>query len=257
MTAARADLERAREGLAAAMQVLRGHAGADVAYDLKDGGSPVTAADREVDALLRDLLPRSGEGWLSEESEDGAARLGCDRIWVVDPIDGTRSFVAGRPDYCTSIALLEGGRPVLGAIGNPATGVVVTGGLGLGVQVEGDPRLPWPALAAGPRVLASRSECRRGEWRAVEAAGCDVVPVGSVAYKLALVAGGFADATWTLHPKHEWDVAAGAALVVAAGGEVWLPRGGHLVWNRQRPRFASFAAARAGCRGEVERLQRS
>ena len=81
-----------------------------------------------------------------------------------------------------------------------------------------------------------------------------VQPVGSAAYKLALVAAGFADATWTMWPKHEWDVAAGAALILAAGGEVWLPRGGHMLWNRARPRFRSFAGARAGMRGAAERF---
>ncbi len=249
------DLAHARQALLQAMAVLRRHAATDVPFELKEGNSPVTAADREVDDLLRARLPRSGEGWLSEESDDDAARLSCGRVWVVDPLDGTRSFVAGRPDYSTSIALLQDGEPVLGAIGNPATGVVVVGAVGLGVTTEGDPRLPWPEPRRDLRLLASRSEMKRGEW-APWSNSCDLLPMGSVAYKLALVAAGFADATWTLLPKHEWDVAAGAALVRAAGGEVWLPRGGHLLWNRARPRFLSFAAAAAGRRVAVESLLR-
>ncbi|MCA8965988.1 MAG: 3'(2'),5'-bisphosphate nucleotidase CysQ [Planctomycetes bacterium] len=250
------DLAHARDALLAAMAVLRRHARTDVPFELKAGDSPVTAADHEVDALLRQMLPRGDEGWLSEETDDDAARLDCDRVWVVDPLDGTRSFIAGRPDYSTSIALLQGGEPVLGAIGNPATGVVVVGAVGLGVTSEGDPGLPWPAPRRGLRLLASRSEMRRGEW-APWSATCDLLPMGSVAYKLALVAAGHADATWTLQPKHEWDVAAGAALVRAAGGEVWLPRGGHLLWNRRRPRFLSFAAAAPGQRAVVEALLRN
>ncbi|MBX3464736.1 MAG: 3'(2'),5'-bisphosphate nucleotidase CysQ [Planctomycetes bacterium] len=246
------DLGRARAGLAQAMAVLRAHAQGVVPYELKAGGGPVTAADLEVDAVLRALLPGPGDGWLSEESDDDPARLGCRRVWVVDPLDGTRSFVAGRPEYATAIALVEDGEPVLGAIGNPATGFVVSGARGLGVRVEGDPQLRWPG-AAGPaplRLLVSRSEWRRGEWAGVDAA-TTLLPLGSVALKLGLVAAGAADATLTLHPKHEWDVAAGAALVRAAGGEVWLPRGGALRWNRVEPRFPGFAAAGAGQRARV------
>ena len=245
------DLRRAEQGLAEAMRVVRRHAEREVAVEWKQGGSPVTVVDREVDALLRGLLPGDGDGWLSEESIDDAARLERRRVWVVDPLDGTRAFVAGRTDYAVSIGLLVDGAPALGVVGNPATGVCIAGGPGLGLEVRGAPEWVWPADPGGPRVLASRSEMRRGEWRNV-AARAAVRPVGSVAYKLALVAGGFADVTWTLHPKHEWDVAAGAALVCAAGGEIWLPRGGHLSWNRSRPRFTSFAAARPGCRALVE-----
>ncbi|MBL9077716.1 MAG: hypothetical protein JNL08_09440 [Planctomycetes bacterium] len=98
-----ADLELAAAGLRVAAAILRAHAGraGGVPYELKDGSSPVTAADREVDAALRALLPRGDDGWLSEESDDDPRRLGCRRVWIVDPLDGTRSFVAGRPEYAT------------------------------------------------------------------------------------------------------------------------------------------------------------
>ena len=247
------DLLAVRQALHRASEVLRRHAQTDVPFELKDGCSPVTAADREVDALLRETLPGPGDGWLSEESDDDQSRLGCRRIWIVDPLDGTRSFVTHRPEYAVSIALVVDGVPVLGAVGNPAAGVSVIGGPGLGLEVHGDPALAWPEPAGALRVLASRSEWKRGEWKRFQSA-IQLLPQGSVAYKLALVAAGFADATWTLQPKHEWDVAAGAALVAAAGGEVWLPRGGQVAWNQRRPRFRSFAAARPGLRARVEAL---
>ncbi|MBL9077717.1 MAG: hypothetical protein JNL08_09445 [Planctomycetes bacterium] len=152
------------------------------------------------------------------------------------------------------IALVVDGEPVLGAIGNPATGLCVCGAVGHGVQVDGDPGLGWQHAGDRLRLLVSRSEWQRGEWRHAAAAGCEALPMGSVAYKLALVAAGGADATWTRHPKHEWDVAAGAALVRAAGGEVWLPHGGALHWNAARPRLPSFAAARAGVRPRLAAL---
>ena len=255
MSVTAADIERAVSGLGLAAEVLRRHAGGPIHVEMKDGWSPVTAADREVDVLLRSLLPGPGDGWLSEESEDDGQRVHCRRVWVVDPLDGTRAFVARRPDYSVSIALLIDGEPRLGAIGHPATGVTVVGGPGLGVQVHGTPGLPWPVLDERLRVMVSRSEWKGGEWAHLDG-HCQLLPCGSVAWELALVAAGVADATWTLHPKHEWDVAAGAALVAAAGGELWLPRGGHLRWNRSRPRFLSFAAAGAGHRAAAETLLR-
>lgn len=225
------------------MELADWHVQRGVKSESKADGSPVTVVDRAIDQLLRDELPEAGDGWLSEESVDDETRLTCRRVWVVDPIDGTRSLVAGRPDYAISIALLIDRQPVLGAVGAPAHGVSILGGAGHGVQVHGEPDWQWPTADPGqPRLLASRSEMRRGDWQGI-ANQAAIQPVGSIAYMLALVAAGVADATWTNHPKHEWDVAAGAALVLASGGECWLPRGGHLLWNRNRPRFLSFAAA--------------
>lgn len=247
------DLERAERALHVGMELALQHARAGVEVEYKDGGSPVTIADREIDVLLRRELVEAGDGWLSEESPDDGARLGCERVWVVDPLDGTRSFVNGRKDYSVSIALLVDGKPVLGAVGSPANGVTVIGGPGHGLQVEGQPEWQLRSVPDRPRVVMSRSEMKHGEAKHLEGK-LPLQPVGSAAYKLALVAGGFADATWTMWPKHEWDVAAGAALVLAVGGDVWLPRGGHLLWNRKRPRFVSFAAAQPGFRKLAERF---
>jgi len=91
--------------------------------------------------------------------------------------------------------------------------------------------------------VASRSEIRRGEWEPFRSAGFEVIPTGSVAYKLALVAAGLADATWTLQPKSEWDVAAGTALVLAAGGDVRLPDGERPTFNRPRTKLPGLIAA--------------
>mgnify|MGYP003624656564 CR=1 FL=1 len=236
------DILRAQQALDEAMELALWHASRGVQAEQKEGGSPVTVADREIDQLLRAQLPEGSDGWLSEETPDDEARLSCSRVWVVDPIDGTRSFLAGRSDYSVSIALLVDRQPVLGAVGAPAQGMQVVGGVGHGVQVTGEPDWQFPADSSQPRVLGSRSEMRRGDWDHVEQQ-VSMQPVGSIAYMLAAVAAGSADATWTKHPKHEWDVAAGAALIRAANGECWLPRGGHLLWNRNRPRFLSFAAA--------------
>lgn len=257
MSSRERDLARIRDALHAASTALQRHLGAPIEYTIKHGHGPVTAADHELDALLRTTLPEAGEGWLSEETVDDAARLSCRRVWIVDPIDGTRSLVAGRPEYSISIALVEDGEPVLGGVCNPASGVTVVGGPEVGLTVEGAPQLTFPGRArdGALRVLASRSECRSGEWDRWLASGeVDVLPISSVAYKLALVAAGFADATWTVWPKSEWDVAAGMALVRASGGAVWAPGGGVPLLNRPRPQFDGFGGASAGCLERVRNV---
>lgn len=265
------DVERIAEALDAAAEVLEPFEPGAVEAGLKEGDDPVTAADLAVDRTLRRLLPQRGEGWLSEETADDGDRLARHRVWVVDPLDGTREFVAGIPEWCVSVGLVEGGRPVAGGLLNPASGVRILGAVGWGVVCNGEPvRAPSRSELRGARVLASRSEVQRGEWEGFEGCGFDVVPTGSVAYKLGLVAAGEADATWTLVPKHEWDVAAGVALVLAAGGETWVPPGSPdrdpesrgespaagpgWAFNRARPRLPGLVAHAPGLRPAVEHL---
>jgi myo-inositol-1(or 4)-monophosphatase len=218
-----------------------------VAFETKEErGDPLTEADLAVDAVLRKMLPRPGEGWLSEETADDPERLGHGRCWVVDPIDGTREFVQGIPEWCISVGLVEDGVAVAGGILNPATGERVVGSLETGVTLNGTPLPPLEDRSlAGARVYASRSEVGRGEWERFGGAPFEVVPCGSVAYKLALVAAGRCDATWTLVPKHEWDVAAGAALVRAAGLTVIHADGKEPRFNRETPLLSDFLAGPA------------
>jgi myo-inositol-1(or 4)-monophosphatase len=237
-------LARIQEGLAAAALILRGfRPGAVAAEDKAGGRGPVTEADRKVDEALARILPRDGEGWLSEESRDDPRRLTRRRVWAVDPLDGTKEFVEGIPEWCVSVGLVEDGHAVAGGIANPATGEVVLGALGHGVTYNGSPAgVTGRREIQGALVLASRSEVSRGDWDRYRDAPFTVKPMGSVAYKMALVAAGLADATWTLAPKHEWDVAAGVALVLAAGGRVRTLDGSPLVFNRERPWLSGLAA---------------
>ncbi|MDX1493014.1 MAG: 3'(2'),5'-bisphosphate nucleotidase CysQ [Longimicrobiales bacterium] len=239
------DLKRIMEGLKAAAEAVAPFEPGNVAFQRKEArGDPVTAADEAADEVLREILPRAGEGWLSEESVDDPLRLECRRVWVVDPIDGTREFIEGIPEWCVSIGLLEEGVPVAGGIYNPATDELVLGSLEDGVTLNGEPAtVTRPDLGDRISVLASRSEIRRGEWDRFQNGRFDVRPCGSVAYKLGLVAAGLADATWTLVGKSEWDVAAGTALVRAAGGRVTLASGEEPVFNKPRPVFPDFVAA--------------
>lgn len=248
------DLERIESGLDAALKALAPFTPGEIASEFKTGSDPVTAADLAVDQALADLLPREGEGWLSEETVDDAARLSCHRVWIVDPIDGTREFVQGIPEWCVSIGLLEGGRPVAGGIVNPATGERIVGSLETGVRYTGDRPAVGAECLEKAVVLASRSEMRRGEWDRFGNDGFTIVPMGSVAFKLALVAAGRADATWTLVPKHEWDVAAGAALITAAGGWCVRPDGRPVTWNQTIPLLDGFVAAAPAIKSETALL---
>jgi myo-inositol-1(or 4)-monophosphatase len=238
------ELERIAAGLAEAQRVLARFTPGEVAARAKQGDDPVTEADTLVDAALKRALPRAGEGWLSEETEDDRSRLSNRRVWVVDPLDGTREFVAGIPEWAVSVALVEDGVPIAGGICNPVRGETFLGARGAGVTLNGAAVQvsARPALAGGT-VLASRSEVGRGQWEPFRDAPFQVVPMGSVAYKLARVAAGLDDATWTLVPKHEWDVAAGVALVLAAGGTLVAGSPAEERFNRADPLLSRLIAA--------------
>ena len=249
------DIRRIEEAIDAAAEIFKRFTPGDVEVMRKDGGDPVTAADTEVDAKMHEVLLRDGEGWLSEETVDDPARLNCSRVWVVDPIDGTKEFVTGIPEWCISIGLVTDGKPVAGGIFNPATGQRVVGSVEGGVTLNGEPisTRNTPGLA-GAEVLASRSEIKRGEWERFADARFNVKPCGSVASKMGMVAAGQTNATWTLVPKHEWDVAAGTALVLAAGGYVVTKEGEPPLFNREKPKFTGLIATAGSLRDEVDRL---
>jgi myo-inositol-1(or 4)-monophosphatase len=236
-------LERIQSALESARTIFTGSTLGAIEAEYKAGHDPVTEADKAVDAALRQELLRDGEGWLSEESVDDFSRLEKKRVWIVDPLDGTREFVAGVPEFCVSVAMVEDGIPVAGGICNPATNEVFLGSLDSGVTYNGKPaRASQRTHLEGAVVLASRSEIKRGEWKRFEKAAVNVRPMGSVAYKLALVAVGLADITFTLTPKHDWDVAGGAALVSSAGGFISTLEGSPLRCNRKSPLLSGLLA---------------
>jgi myo-inositol-1(or 4)-monophosphatase len=236
-------LERIHSAIESAKRVFRKFTPGEIAAEYKAGHDPVTEADRELDLVLRKNLLRGGEGWLSEESVDDASRLSCGRVWVVDPLDGTREFVAGIPEFCVSIGYIDRGRPVAGGICNPATNEVFIGSIHSGLTYNGAPaRASERKSLEGAVVLASRSETKRGEWKQFENAPFKIQPMGSVAYKLARVSAGLADITFTLTPKNEWDVAAGAALIASAGGFVQTRCGKELSCNRKNPKICGLIA---------------
>ena len=211
----------------------------------KSGGDPITEVDLAIDGALQRSLLSEGDGWLSEETVDDLIRLDADLTWVVDPLDGTREFVDGLPEFCTSIAAVVAGRAVAGGVLNPAADIRVVGAEGMGLSVRSPQESPRGDRSS-KRVLASRSEVERGQWEVVRASGWTVTPMGSVAYKLARVAAGLDPVTWTPVPKHEWDIAGGAALIRAAGGDVLSLELEDVRFNNERPWMPGAIAVPAG-----------
>ena len=245
-------LQRIQSALESAREIFAGYTLGAIEAEYKAGHDPVTEADKAVDAVLRQELLREDEGWLSEESVDDLSRLQKKRVWIVDPLDGTREFVAGIPEFCVSVAMVEDGIAVAGGICNPATNEIFLGSLDSGVTYNGKPaRASQRTRLEGAVILASRSETKRGEWKRFEKASVKVRPVGSVAYKLALVSVGLADITFTLTPKHEWDVAGGAALVTSAGGFISTLENSPLRCNHKSPLLSGLLAGGAFMRDEL------
>lgn len=251
-------LQRIQSALEASRKLFERFTPGEIAAEYKAGMDPVTEADLAVNALLHKELLREGEGWFSEESVDDLSRLQKQCIWIVDPLDGTREFIAGIPEYCISIAYAENGHAVAGGICNPATNEVFLGAVGTGVTYNGRPvkTTSQPALQ-GATILASRSETKRGEWKRFDSEEFTVKQMGSVAYKLALVAAGLADATFSLVPKHEWDVAAGAALIESGGGFFRTLDDEPLRCNREEPLIRGLVAGAPGLRTQLMPVVRS
>lgn len=250
-------LGRIQSAIEAAQIVFSRFTPGEIEAEYKAGHDPVTEADRAIDAVLRESLLRDGEGWLSEETVDNPSRLEKRHLWIVDPLDGTREFVLGVPEFCVSIAFVEDGKAVAGGIYNPATRENFLGAIDSGVLYNGtSATASEKTTLAGALILASRSEVKRGEWQQFQDANVEIRPMGSVAYKLALVAAGLADATFTLTPKHEWDIAAGAALVESAGGFVATLEGCGLRCNNRDPLLRGLVAGGMGLRKELLELIR-
>ena len=217
------ELNTAIEAARAAGDILLNYFNND--YEIHDKGfhNPVTTADyasnRHLEEQLRDSYPTYG--WLSEETADTRERLSRERVWVVDPLDGTKEFIEGLPQFVVSIALVEQRVPVLGVLYNPVTRETFSATTRRGATLNDEP------VAASKverleeaEILNSRSETRRGMWEPYRPYFRSLKPIGSVAYKLGLTAAGRADIFATLRPKNEWDVCAGHVILKEAGAEL-------------------------------------
>jgi myo-inositol-1(or 4)-monophosphatase len=214
-------------------------------------GNPVCEVDLEIDSLLRvrlaTLLPDAG--WLSEETADNAARLSRRRVWVVDPIDGTRDYLRGRPGWAVSIALVEDGQPVIGVLDAPAREEVWIAEAGQGAW-RNDIR-----LAVAPRSQLAGARVPTDHLPKVDADLTIVDKPNSIALRIAMVAAGEADLLATIRWGNEWDVAAAVLLAREAGAAITDAVGQPLVFNTPRAQaFGVLASAPGIHEAAVERL---
>jgi myo-inositol-1(or 4)-monophosphatase len=246
-------LERIEQALKAAAEIAKQFINQKLTVHYKEDWDPVTEADRLVNETLKEVLLFNDEGWLSEETTDDLSRLDQQKVWIIDPIDGTREFIQGIPEWAISVAYVIDGKPIAGGICNAASDETVIGSLNTGVSYNGSPaRMSKRDTLTGAVILGSRSEAKRGEWDRFNNDVFTVRHVGSVAYKLGLVAAGIGDATWTLVPKHEWDVAAGVALIHSAGGYARGLSVPDLPFNQEKPIFEGLVACPASLKHEIE-----
>lgn len=240
----------------AAGEIIRSHYHTRYAVDYKGKDSPVTIADRDANHKIHEIIQGEfpSDGWLSEETVDSPARLSCRRVWVVDPMDGTKEFIQKIPELAVSIALVEDGRPVVGVAYNPIQDQLFWAVRGQGAW-SNDRRLQVsPATQLkNSTILASRSESQRGEWKKFSSQ-FHIQQTGSAAYKMALIAIGDADATFTLVPKNEWDICAGVLLIEEAGGIVSHLDGEPLRFNQAKTLLQGLVASNGRLHPHLLRL---
>jgi myo-inositol-1(or 4)-monophosphatase len=234
----------AREAGALALDHFRHGAKTSARIWSKHGGSPVTEADMLVDQYLMQRLTSvfPEAGWLSEETVDDSSRLAKRHVWIVDPIDGTRAFLGGHPDWSVAIALVSDGRPVLGIVYGPAHEAMYEAALGRGatlnevpIAVSNQPELRG-ARTAGPKPQADVLEARAGQLHRLE-------KIPSLALRLARVAEGVVDIGLVSSNSRDWDLAAADLIVHEAGGRLSGLDGGPPVYNGAEPVHGELAAA--------------
>jgi myo-inositol-1(or 4)-monophosphatase len=212
---------------------------------LKEQSSPVSEADIAVDNFLRERLagPGSGDGWLSEETAADRSSRQARRLWIVDPIDGTRSYLAGRPDWAISVALVADGRPVLAGVFAPATDELFlaradAGATRNGVPIRASPgdRLEGVTVAGPKRSVQALA--------AIESRMTVAPRIGSLALRLIRVAHGELDVAFASANSHDWDLAGADLLVHEAGGALTTMVGDILTYNE--PDLAHGALVAAG-----------
>jgi myo-inositol-1(or 4)-monophosphatase len=194
---------------------------------------------------LRERLTaaRPDYGWLSEETDDDCARLASRRVFVVDPIDGTRAFLRGEAEFTICAALVEAERPVAAAVFNPATEEMFEATAGGGAQLNGEPlQVSGQTGFAGARLLSGKRMFERAGWKEPPADAA-FHTINSIAYRMALVACARYDACVSLAEKSDWDIAAADLIVREAGGCVTTAKGETIRYNARQPRHPSVLVA--------------
>ncbi|MAU40784.1 MAG: 3'(2'),5'-bisphosphate nucleotidase CysQ [Kordiimonas sp.] len=211
----------------------------------KSHNNPVSDADLAVNRYLQQELQAldSEIGWLSEENEDTPHRLKCTYIWAVDPIDGTRAFLQGLPEFTVSVGLIANGRPCLAALYNPVHDELFQARLGHGAHLNGMPiRVNDHQEIHNCRLFAYRSLLKSPRWT-TPWPDVKLGMVNSVAYRLALIAAGQFDAIISLQPKNDWDLAAAELILQEAGGVLTDRQNRTHQYNQQNPQMPALVAA--------------
>lgn len=220
----------------------------------KRDGSEVTDADLAVDAQLHAELytPRPAYGWLSEETLDDPSRLDARRVWIVDPIDGTRAFILDKHQWVISAALVEDGEPLVAAVYNPVKDELFAACRGRGAELNGKTaRVSGKSNLHGAHILTPKRVAKRAGWHEPGEPEVETSFVYSIAYRMALVGAGRADGLISPGRKSEWDVAAGTLIVQEAGGEVSSSDGSAYRFNKREPTCDGTVAGAAGIHGEL------
>ena len=222
-------------------------------WEKPDGTGPVTEADLAVDGMLRDRLcaARPGYGWLSEETPDNPERLGANRVFVVDPIDGTRAFIEGSSAFSHSLAVVEAGTVIAAVVYLPIRGKLYAAAKGGGATLNDAPIRASDAMELHKaEVLATKHTLSPAHWpRGVPPVTRAYRP--SLAYRMALVGEGRFDAMVTFRATWEWDIAAGALIIEEAGGRVTDATGAALAFNRKVPQVPGVLAAGGALHGPL------
>jgi myo-inositol-1(or 4)-monophosphatase len=208
----------------------------------KAGDSPVSEADMAVDALLKMQLAMPGVGWLSEETEDDPARLDMRRLWIADPIDGTRAYIAGLPDWTIAVALVEDGRPLLGCVYAPVTDEMFFAEAGKGATLNGT-RIAVSDAAdlSGARLNGPRKAME--ELQKMQPSLQILPRIHSLALRFCRVAQGELDGAYAGGNSKDWDLAAADLLVHEAGGLLTSLAGQAVQYNRTEPVHVPLVAA--------------
>ncbi len=240
------DLDLLIRAARAAGEIAAGFSGKTVRRWEKSGGAgPVTEADLAVNEMLESTLreARPGYGWLSEETEDDPARLDCDTVFIIDPIDGTRSFIEGSRTWAHALAIARRGEVTAAVVYLPMRDKLYSSAAGVGAYLNGDPiHVTGQSAMIGASMLAAKPNYAPEHWRG-EVPAITRVYRPSLAYRTSLVAEGRFDAMLTLRPTWEWDVAAGD-LILREAGAATSDRGGRkLQFNNAVPKLNGILAA--------------
>ncbi len=242
-----ADLDLLTELGVAAGELAMKWFGQDPQVWMKEGQSPVSEADYAIDQFLQKelLAARPEYGWLSEETDDNFERLHTERVFVVDPIDGTRGFIAGSQQWCISIAVVEQGRPIAGVLECPALQQTITAQASLGAWCNRQPMsADQPSAGAPVRVTGPRSFQKDADRRLSRPV--NKLPfVPSLAYRIAMIGLGSADLSLARASAKDWDLAAADLIVHEAGGCLTDMKGNKPEYNCEDVRHGALIACAA------------